>query len=167
MKLSAQEEYGLRCLLHLARCEADRSMTIPEISELEGLSVPNVAKLMRLLRMSGLVKSVRGQAGGYRLSRPAGEIRASQVLEALGGQLFGPQFCGRYSGRKDVCTHEVDCSLRALWASIQTVLQELLSRITLADLLQCEYDVNSLVKQRTLESFPLLGERTGSSAAPR
>lgn len=167
MKLSAQEEYGLRCLLHLARCEAGRSMTIPEISELEGLSVPNVAKLMRLLRLSGLVKSVRGQAGGYTLARPAGEIRASEVLEALGGQLFGPQFCDRYSGRKEVCTHEVDCSLRALWASIQTVLQELLSRITLADLLQCEYDMSSLMKQRTLESFPLLAERSGTSAQTR
>ena len=50
MKLSATEEYGLRCLLQLAKCGDGRSLTIPEISRAEGLSVPNAAKLMRVLR---------------------------------------------------------------------------------------------------------------------
>ena len=69
MKLSAQEEYGLRCLLYMARSGETKSHSIPEISRAEGLSVPNVAKLMRILRLGGLVASVRGQAGGYTLSR--------------------------------------------------------------------------------------------------
>ena len=65
MKLSAQEEYGLRCLLQMASRGNEASLSIPEISRAEGLSVPNVAKLMRLLRIAGFVKSVRGQSGGY------------------------------------------------------------------------------------------------------
>ena len=98
MKLSAQEEYGLRCLLHLARCGDGGSLTIPEISKAERLSVPNVAKLMRLLRMGEFVKSARGQSGGYTLARPASEISVAQVMELLGGPFFSPAFCQRHAG---------------------------------------------------------------------
>ena len=139
MKLSAQEEYGLRCLLHLARCGDGDSLTIPEISRAEGLSVPNVAKLMRLLRMGGLVQSARGQSGGYTLARPAREITVAAVLDLLGGPLFGPSFCERHSGKEKVCTHSVDCSLRSLWSSVQVILGEILERTSLADLLCDEH----------------------------
>jgi Rrf2 family protein len=166
MKLSAQEEYGLRCLLHLARCEAGHSMTIPEISQLEGLSVPNVAKLMRLLRMGKLVTSVRGQAGGYTLARPAADINVAETMEILGGQFFSPQFCDRYSGQQKVCMHAVDCSFRALWTSIQVVLQELLGKTTLADLLQCETDMNAMMEQRARECFPMLASRREQGTDP-
>ena len=60
MKLSSQEEYGLRCLLHLGR-HPRSSLTILEISQAEGLSPPNVAKLLRLLRQGGFVESVRSE----------------------------------------------------------------------------------------------------------
>src|SRR5262245_50605575 len=110
MKLSAQEEYGLRCLLHLAKRGPGSSLTIPEISAAEGLSVPNVAKLMRIMRMGKLVQSVRGQAGGYSLAKPAEELKITEVMEVLGGRFFGPQFCGRHAGQQAVCCHHTDCS---------------------------------------------------------
>ena len=135
MKLSAQEEYGLRCLLHLARCGENQSLTIPEISRAEGLSVPNVAKLMRLLRMGGLVQSARGQSGGYTLARPASQITIAVILDLLGGPLFGPSFCDRHAGRERFCMHAEDCSLRSLWSSIQTMLLAVLEKTTLEDLL--------------------------------
>lgn len=138
MKLSAQEEYGLRCLLHLARVPAGTSLTIAEIGKAEGLSVPNVAKLMRLLRMGGMVQSVRGQAGGYTLARSASEIPIGSVLDLLGGSFFSDKFCERHSGRNDICTHAVDCSLRVLWNTIQAVLHEVLAKTTLKDLLCSE-----------------------------
>ena len=139
MKLSAQEEYGLRCLLHLARCGEGQSLTIPEISRAEGLSVPNVAKLMRLLRIGGLVQSVRGQSGGYTLGRPAGQITVAVILDLLGGPLFGPTFCERHAGREQACTHAVDCSIRSLWNAMQTMLAAVLDKITLQDLLCDEH----------------------------
>ena len=156
MKLSAQEEYGLRCLLHLARCRNGESTTIPEISKAEGLSVPNVAKLMRLMRMGGLVCSVRGQAGGYTLARPANQVKVDQVLEVLGGQFFGPTFCGRHSGREDVCTHFTDCALRSLWNTIQVVLHEVLGKTTLEDLLVTETDMQDWIRRRAAEALPVL-----------
>ena len=74
MKLSAQEEYGLRCLLALARVEPGRSLTVPQIAEAEHISAPNVAKLLRVLRRAGYVAALRGQAGGYTLARNAREL---------------------------------------------------------------------------------------------
>lgn len=148
MKLSTQEEYGLRCLLHLARVPGGNSLTIPEISKAEGLSVPNVAKLMRLLRMGGFVQSVRGQAGGYTLARSADEIPLSDVLDLLGGQFFSSKFCERHAGRQNVCNHAVDCSLRVLWNTIQGVLHEVLGKTTLKDLLCSESAMSDLLSCR-------------------
>jgi Rrf2 family protein len=149
MKLSSQEEYGLRCLLHLARVPAGKSMTIPEISQAEGLSVPNVAKLMRLLRLSGLIKSERGQSGGYMLSRPAEEIKVEEVINVLGGRFFSPKFCERHSGRHENCAHAVDCSLRVLWTTMQDVLSEVLGKTSLADLLCNEEQMLVMLTART------------------
>lgn len=135
MKLSAQEEYGLRCLLQMASRGNEASLSIPEISKAEGLSVPNVAKLMRLLRIAGFVRSVRGQAGGYTLARPASQIFVGQVLEALGGKLFGARFCERHSGLEPVCVHNSDCSMRSLWIGLQNMLEKVLFQVTLSELL--------------------------------
>ena len=67
MKITSQEEYGLRCLLHVARAGQDGSMTILEIASAEGLSVPYVAKLLSVLRHSGLIDSERGRSGAEAL----------------------------------------------------------------------------------------------------
>ncbi len=134
MKFSAQEEYGLRCLLRLAQ-QPDRSLTIPEVAEAEGLSVPYAAKLMRVLRQGGFVKSERGQAGGYALADSPDRITVGKVLAGLGGRLVEDDFCERHAGTVDVCTHNVDCSIRSLWSSVQRMVDQVLSRTTLTDLL--------------------------------
>jgi len=148
MKLSSQEEYGLRCLLHIARIPAGESMTIPEIARAEALSIPNVAKLMRLLRMGGLVQSERGQSGGYTLARPAEEIPVSDVLDLLGGRFFSEKFCERHAGQNDVCAHAVNCSLRVLWNTVEEVLREVLGKTTLRDLLCNEQQMGNWMAGR-------------------
>jgi Rrf2 family iron-sulfur cluster assembly transcriptional regulator len=149
MKLSAQEEYGLRCLLYMARNGETKSHSIPEISRAEGLSVPNVAKLMRILRLGGLVASVRGQAGGYTLSRPADVVTVSEVLGLLGGSFFNPHFCDRHSGLERVCAHSGECALRLLWGSVQKSLDALLTKTTLRDLLRNEGEMQAFLLERT------------------
>lgn len=148
MKLSAQEEYGLRCLLQMAARGDQASLSIPEISKAERLSVPNVAKLMRLLRIAGFVKSVRGQAGGYMLAKPANTMLIGDVLEALGGKLFGDKFCGRHSGLEIVCVHNSDCSMRALWVGLQNMVEKVLFQATVADLLQKELFMQDMLETR-------------------
>jgi Rrf2 family protein len=138
MKLSSQEEYGLRCLLQVARHDPEGSVTIPEIARIEGLSIPHVAKLMRSLRRGGFVKSVRGQAGGYKLARTPTHINIGEVLAWLGGRLFEPSFCSMHSGMVELCTHSVECSIRSLWQSVQHVVDQMLGKVTLRDLLSGE-----------------------------
>jgi Rrf2 family protein len=142
MKFSSQEEYGLRCLLQLSRRGAGASMTIPEISAAEGLSVPYVAKLVRILRQDGFVRSCRGQSGGYTLTRDPKEIVIGDVLAALGGRIFDSDTCGRYHGTEDMCTHSIDCSIRSLWQAVQREVDQVLSKTTLFDLLGTEQEMS-------------------------
>ena len=138
MKFSAQEEYGLRCLLQIARQGPDGSLTIPEIAAAEGLSVPYVAKLVRVLRQGGFVKSTRGQSGGYAVCCPAEQIVVGDVLAVLGGRLFEPDYCERHPGAVSMCTHSFDCSIRSLWEAVQSEVDHVLSRTTLQSLLSSE-----------------------------
>lgn len=156
MKLSAQEEYGLRLLLQLGRQGDGASLTLPELSRLEGISQPNTAKLMRLLRTGGFVRAARGQAGGYSLSRPCGEITVGQVLDVLGGRLFDADFCGRHSGVGSNCAHLGDCSIRPVLRRLQDVVDDVMGRMTLKDLLGSESDVRSLAHSPKAVSLPLL-----------
>ncbi len=152
MKLSAQEEYGLRCLLYMARQGETKSHSIPEISRAEGLSVPNVAKLMRILRLGGLVASVRGQAGGYTLSKTADQVSVAEILSLLGGNFFNPHFCDRHSGLERTCAHNGNCSLRLLWGTVQKCLDGFLSKTTLRDLLRGEEDMRAFLAERAQAS---------------
>ena len=133
MKFSTQEEYGLRCVLNIAR--AGGSATIPEISRREGLSPTHVAKLLMMLRKSGFVASTRGQSGGYTLARPAEAILVKDVLAALGGQLYDERFCVRHSGLDDVCRHSGDCTVRSLWQEVQEAVDRVLDGVTIRDLM--------------------------------
>ena len=141
MKLSSQEEYGLRCLLRLGREAEGGSLTIAELSCREGISVPNVAKMMRVLRRAGLVVSTRGKDGGYALARPADRIRVSETLAALGGRLFDAGFCETHSGTTALCAHMGDCSIRSVWRLLQDAIDGALGRMTLKDLMRGERDM--------------------------
>jgi Rrf2 family protein len=141
MKLSTQEEYGLRCLLQLGRLNEAASLTIFELSRLEGLSPAHVAKILRVLRKGGLVRSTRGQRGGYSLSRPADKIVVGEALGVLGGRLFDSDFCERHAGVERMCTHLGDCSIRPVLRHLQTAVDHFLGRITLKSLLGTEGEV--------------------------
>lgn len=135
MKFSTHEEYGLRCLLRIAREGGEKGLTIPEIAQAEGLTMPNAAKLLRIMRMGGLLDSARGQVGGYSLSKPPEQIPISDVLNVLGGRLYDKEFCSAHSGVIDICTNSIDCSLRSLWQTVQNAVDGVLTKISLKDLI--------------------------------
>lgn len=134
MKLSSQEEYGLRCLVQLARSGEGRSLTISDLSRLEGLSVANTAKMLRLLRQGGFVTSVRGQAGGYQLAAPASRIHVGDVLATLGGRLYDAEFCRRHGLDDGDCRHARACAVRPVWEKLQSAVDRALGALTLEDL---------------------------------
>ncbi len=112
MKISAQEEYGLRCLLQLARAETlGESLTLSQLAGLEGISAANAGKLMWILSKAGLVQSTRGIKGGYSLARPASQIHLNQVIRVLEGEP-AESHCKSYAGVLDACVHTGDCGIR-------------------------------------------------------
>ncbi len=145
MKVSAQEEYGMRCLLRIGSCETPEGLTIPDISRMEGLTPANVAKLLRILRLGGFIESARGRSGGYKLAKPSDQVVIGEVLAVLGGRIYNPSFCDTHSGSNSVCNHVIDCSMRSLWRSIQNAVDVVLKRITLKDMLGNEKVVTELV----------------------
>jgi Iron-dependent Transcriptional regulator len=87
MKLTANEEYGLRCLVRIGYAGHGGSITIPEMSQAEGVSAAYAAKILRVLRKGGFVTAARGKEGGYTLARPA-EGHASRPAAKRGRDEF-------------------------------------------------------------------------------
>lgn len=139
MKFSTTEEYGIRCLIRIAKFyEIGKTLTIPEISKAEGITQHNTAKILRALRLGGFLDSERGQTGGYSLTRKPEEIKIKEVLNTLGGRLFDSTFCESHSGMSDICTHTIDCSVRSLWKVIQDAVDTVVKDISLKDLIGSE-----------------------------
>lgn len=147
MKITAQEEYGLRILIRIAGCRDKEGMSIPQLSEAEGLSSHYVAKLTRILRMEGFINSTPGYNGGYILAKPAKKTNVNKVLKAMGGALFDKEFCGLHAGTMKLCTNSVDCSTRSLWQMIQFNIDQLLDKVTLHDLVNSEKESGKILKQ--------------------
>ena len=140
MKFSAQEEYGLRCLIQVAKNNSKSGTTIAEISEAEGLTTHNVAKLLRILRQAEILNSIRGHTGGYVLADLPENINIGKVLGTLGGRLYDSNFCEKHTGVDSICTHTVDCAMRSLWTSLQNVIDRVLVNLTLKDMLRLDED---------------------------
>jgi Rrf2 family protein len=158
MKLSTHEEYGLRLLLQMARHE-EESLTLSDLSRLEGISQPNVAKIMRALRKAGFVKSTRGQSGGYTLARPAEQMRVGEVLWAIGERLFDASFCDRHAGVSSSCAHSGDCSIRPVLIQVQIAIDQVLGKLTLGQLLCSEVEMRSRAPRGF--TLPVVEVRTG------
>lgn len=139
MKFSTTEEYGLRCLIRIGKFyHVGKSLTIPEISRAEGISEHNAGKILRVLRIGGLLIAERGNTGGYTLSKSPEEIKISEVLFVLGGKLYDDEFCKTHTGASDLCTNSIDCSVRSLWKIIQDTIDGVVQNLTLRDLLGTE-----------------------------
>lgn len=137
MKVTAQEEYGLRCLLQVARLTAkDELASLADIAEAEKLTVDYAAKLLMILRQKKLIESVRGKSGGYRLAKPAASIYLDEVIRSLNSETLEIHSCEQFSGNNDKCIHINCCSMRSVWASMSQMMFNLLKQITLKDLLE-------------------------------
>lgn len=143
MKISAQEEYGLRCLVQLAALQPGDSLTLPQIAELEGISTANAGKLMWLLNKAGFVLSTRGTKGGYFLARPAGEIHLNEIIKVLGEEAVA-KHCENYTGVLDSCVHKGDCGIRPVIVGLHEIVENALSQITLAQMVGTESSVDRM-----------------------
>ena len=151
MKISALEEYGLRCLIQVARSEQKGPLSIPEIAKREGITVDYTTKLLTILRRGGFLKSVRGTQGGYLLARKPEEITLAQVMRHLGGPFFETATCDHFPGSESKCVHIADCGVRSVWMGVTKHLFDTLDKLTLATVMKNEASVTAFIDQRVLE----------------
>ena len=139
MKFTAQEEYGLRCLVRLGYAfKQGIGLTIPDISGSENISEHNIAKTLRILRLGGFLDSERGRTGGYTLTKSPEEINIGKVMNVLGGKFFETSYCQNHFSDLTICTHSPDCSIRSFWKIIQSSIDQVMNNLTLQDLLSSE-----------------------------
>ncbi len=146
MKVSAQEEYGLRCLLQLAPLGEGEYLTLTQIAEREGISAANAGKLLWILNKAGLVTSIRGTKGGYRLARKASEIHLDEIIKVLDEDVLASH-CNSYTGILDACVHTGNCGIRPVIVGLHDVVQKAMASITLAQLLGTESNVENTLHQ--------------------
>jgi Rrf2 family protein len=133
MKLSPLEEYGLRCLIQLARRGSSQPVTIRQISESEGLSTAYVGKLMFLLQRANLVLSTRGVQGGYLLAKAPSDLTLFEVFQALDPSALD-DVCDKFTGNENACVHNGACAIKHVWQGLSEHLNAYLVKVTLGDL---------------------------------
>jgi Rrf2 family protein len=134
MKITALEEYGLRCLVHLARRGEGGPVAAREIAEAEGLTVESVTQLLVKLRHAGLVRSVRGSRGGFLLVGDPATTTMGAVIRALGEPLL-ERLCTAYTGTRPTCIHDgASCGILDFWSDVAGRVHGVLDGYTLKDL---------------------------------
>jgi len=152
MKVSALQEYGLRCLLQLARSsEQGQAVSAEEISRKELLSPAYTEKVLQKLGKAGFIKSIRGAGGGYVLTRSPKEIVIGEVMRNIDGSFFS-ELCNHFSGTGDECAHISGCGIRPLWANLYKYIYGVLDKTTLSDLMREEELSATILEKNFLNS---------------
>lgn len=139
MIFTTKAEYGVRLLVQLGRQDDGLPVSLKAIAESEGLPLAYLERIVALLRRAGLVESTRGAHGGYRLARPAQDIRMDEVVLALEG-VVAPMACfvDDPELHRVLCSHEADgghgCATKLLWTRVHGGVINALSNTTLAEL---------------------------------
>ena len=136
MRVTAQEELGLRCLMRVAQEGAEEPVPAQRVAEIEGITLAYAQKILRLLARHALIRAHRGANGGYTLNRSAQQTTLADVLRALGGPIDLVELCERQGQSQEVCRHHGACSIRPVWKQISALVESVLEQIPLATLLE-------------------------------
>lgn len=131
MWVSTRAQYGLRALVEVGLVD-DEPVSLKTVSERQQLSQQYLEQLFGTLRRAGIVESVRGAHGGYRLARPASEIQAFEVVHLLEGGLAPVACLEEHQG----CDRVGSCSTESLWRKVDQAVRDVLGSVTLGDLVE-------------------------------
>jgi Rrf2 family protein len=147
IKLSTKGRYGTRLMLNLAfnYNNGNEAVILKSVSDEEDISIRYLEQIVIPLKISRLVKSIRGAGGGYTLARHPSEIKLSEILHALEGTcclvdcVDDPDYCDRIA----------ICASYDVWNKASTLLKDYFDSITLQDLLKVHEKKNSRAKTKS------------------
>lgn len=125
MNFTSREEYGLLAVMHLAAGAGQGPIQSREIARAEDIPEQFLEQVLGALRRAGVVRSIRGAAGGYELARSAREITPGDVVRALSGEIMP----ARAGARKPERAIVVD-----LWEKVQKAISDVLDGMTIQDM---------------------------------
>ena len=128
--ISTRGRYALRVMIDLAEHAEEGYIPLQTIAKRQGISEKYLESILAVLSKAGLLDAVRGKGGGYRLSKPAKEYTAFEVLSLTEGTL-APVTCLE---RGQQCENAVNCRTLPLWQGLDQVIAAYLCSYTLADL---------------------------------
>ncbi len=139
--------------MELACRASDETVQLHYIAEEQGISLKYLEQIMRPLRLAGLVTSERGSSGGYRLARPASEISALDIVQAV----EGPVFLVECVARPAICPRSAWCVAHCLWGRVGKAVSDALA----------DADLASMAEQHALHAGPGgAGEPAAGPTAP-
>lgn len=132
MRFTTKTEYGLVCLIYMAKhlSQTLDPITIKELVKAESFSLAYTEKILQSLRSAKIVVSHQGNHGGYLLARHPSEITLKEIIEALEGATFDV-FCQPEVRREITCTHFPLCGVRPLWEKTKGLLDQFYGATTL------------------------------------
>lgn len=160
MKITADEEYGLRILLTIAKLSYSSSpsrsnlATISQIAENEGISHDYAVIFLTKLKKVGLIESIRGKNGGYRLCKEPENITLYEVMNGLGDSIFDSDFCKDHKGIAGECTHLSNCSIKPVWHTISNIMDSVFHNITVKQLIGDQGTIEDCLKGSLLKIAP-------------
>ena len=143
MRLTTRGRYAVTAMLDLALNAAPKPVPLGDIAERQGISLAYLEQLFARLRRGGLVVSVRGPGGGYRLSEPLEAISIARIIAAVDEQLDATR-----CGGSDHCQDGQQCLTHDLWTDLSSRIEQFLSQHTLASLVVREGVQDVAARQR-------------------
>lgn len=133
MNVSTKGRYGVKAMLSMTIYHSGEAIPVRTIAERENIPEKYLQQLVSILKKAGLVKSVRGQWGGYSLAKAPEEITVGEIISALEGDL-APVDCVIDKKEQANCNRSEACITRFVWAKIRDGISSVLHNITLKDL---------------------------------
>lgn len=131
LRIGKLTDYAILAMTEMA-VEPDRVFSASELAGRTHLEQTTVAKLLKALTKSGLIRSYRGARGGYRLGRQPGDITVAEIIAAMEGPI-GMTECSVHRG---MCSREAVCTTRSNWRRISQAVELALNDVSLLDMTQ-------------------------------
>jgi FeS assembly SUF system regulator len=171
LRMSKLADYATVIVIAMAR-DTDAVKSAGSLAQATGIPAPTVSKVMKTLARGGVLASVRGVSGGYRLTLPPQRITLSDVIAVVDGP-FGVTECSALPG---LCTQEAVCSARANWQKVNRLILEALNQVSLADMARptlSEVDISAIRARKPLPyahagiaRAPAVSPHTGPPSRP-
>ena len=130
MRLNTKVRYAVTAMLDLAIHSDNGPIVLADISERQQISLSYLEQIFAKLKQAGLVKSLRGPGGGYRLNRNMRQIFIAEIIDAV-NETFDATRCHGAAN----CQHGQKCLTHHLWCDLSEQIHDFLSEISLAGLM--------------------------------